>query len=181
MKATFTTHIDLSADIRDRAIAILTQQLADTSDLYSQTKQAHWNVKGMHFIQLHELFHKLADQVEDAVDLIAERVTALGGVALGTIRMASAASRLPEYPVDAIDGRPHVEALTERYAALAKSTRAAIDTAAGFGMPIRPTCSLKSRAKSTRVSGSSKPTSRADRRRQTNNPDPLTQENYAST
>jgi len=129
----FLTKHDLAPDVRGKAITLLNQQLADTTDLYSQTKQAHWNVKGMHFYQLHELFDTLADAVEEYVDVIAERATALGGTALGTVRMSAAASRLPEYPVDAVDGRQHVEALTTGFAALAKTSRAAIDTAASFG------------------------------------------------
>jgi starvation-inducible DNA-binding protein len=129
----FSTKNDLTPDVREKAIALLNQHLADTSDLYSQTKQAHWNVKGMHFFQLHELFDKLAEEVEEYIDLIAERVTALGGTAQGTARMAAEASRLPEYPRDAVGGRQHVEALTARFASLAKTTRAAIDAAAAFG------------------------------------------------
>src|SRR5215813_12659389 len=99
---TFQTKIDLPQDIRQKAIALLNQQLADTLDLFSQIKQAHWNVKGMHFMQLHEFFDTLAEGVEDYVDLLAERVTALGGVALGTARMSAAASHLPEYPLQAV-------------------------------------------------------------------------------
>jgi len=129
---TFATRNDLAPDVRKKAITLLNQQLADTSDLYSQTKQAHWNVKGMHFYQLHELFDTLADAVEEYVDLIAERATALGGTALGTVRMSAATSRLPEYPLDAVDGRQHVEALTARFADLAKTSRAAIDAASSF-------------------------------------------------
>lgn len=132
-RSTFATANDLSADVREKAISLLNQQLADTSDLYSQTKQAHWNVKGMHFYQLHLLFDSLAEEVEGHIDEIAERATALGGIALGTSRMAAAASRLPEYPTSAVNGRQHLEALIARYAAVAKSTRAAIDAAAGFG------------------------------------------------
>lgn len=130
---TFSTKNDLAPNIREKAIALLNQQLADASDLYSQTKQAHWNVKGMQFFQLHELFDKLAEEVEEYIDLIAERATALGGTAQGTVRMAAEASRLPEYPRDAADSRQHVEALTARFAGLAKTTRAAIDAAADFG------------------------------------------------
>lgn len=126
---TFSTSIDLSLKTRDKAIALCNQQLADTFDLYSQTKQAHWNVKGMDFIQLHDLFDKLAADLLAHADTIAERATALGGTALGTARMAAGESRLDEYPLAAIDGHQHVEALTERYASLAKSTRAAIDSA----------------------------------------------------
>ena len=84
MKAkTYNTSIDLPLNIREPMIQLLNQQLADVFDLYSQAKQAHWNVKGAQFFQLHELFDKLADQLQDFVDLIAERATALGGTALG--------------------------------------------------------------------------------------------------
>ena len=130
---TDASRIDLSADVRERSVALLNQQLADTIDLRSQTKQAHWNVKGMQFYQLHELFDKLASDLEEYVDTIAERATALGGAALGTIRMSAEASRLPEYPRDAVAGRHHVEALAARFALLAATTRAAIDDATAAG------------------------------------------------
>lgn len=77
----FTTRIDLPLETREKTISLLNQQLADISDLYSQAKQAHWNVKGAQFYQLHQLFDKLAEELEEFVDLIAERVTALGGMA----------------------------------------------------------------------------------------------------
>ncbi|HUN08530.1 MAG TPA: DNA starvation/stationary phase protection protein Dps [Aggregatilineales bacterium] len=125
---TFKTSIDLPAKTRESVIVLLNQQLADTFDLLSQTKQAHWNVKGMNFIALHKLFDELVDTLEDQVDEIAERVTALGGLAMGTARMAAANSTLPEFPT-VTAGEDVVKALVERYAALAKSTRAAIDTA----------------------------------------------------
>ena len=60
----FATRNDLPAAVREKIIALLNQQLADTFDLYSHTKQAHWNVKGLQFFQLHELFDKLAEEVE---------------------------------------------------------------------------------------------------------------------
>src|SRR5262245_54342657 len=100
----FPTKNDLALDAREMAISPLNQQLADTFDLFGQTKQAHWNVKGMHFYQLHELFDTLAETLEEYTDLIAERATALGGTALGTVRMSATASRLPEYPLDAVEG-----------------------------------------------------------------------------
>lgn len=133
LSKTFATKNDLTPEVREKAIELLNQQLADTTDLYSQTKQAHWNVKGMHFYQFHELFDTLAEAVEEYIDLIAERTTALGGTALGTVRMSAATSRLPEYPLDAVDGKQHVEALTARYASLARTSRTAINAAASFG------------------------------------------------
>ena len=128
-KKTFSTQIDLTAETRRKVIALLNQQLADTFDLFSQTKQAHWNVKGEEFYQLHKLYDDLAAELLAYVDLIAERATALGGAATGTVRMAAAASRLSEYPAGGIDSMPSVDALAKRYAALAASTREAIDTA----------------------------------------------------
>jgi starvation-inducible DNA-binding protein len=126
---TFKTRIDLPADNREKLTSLLNQQLADTFDLYGQAKQAHWNVKGPQFHPLHELFDDLADQLREYVDLIAERATALGGTALGTVRMAAGASRLTEYPLDLGGSMQHVEALAARFAALAATTRSAIKAA----------------------------------------------------
>jgi len=127
-----TTRIDIKPKLRDSMTALLNQQLADTLDLYPQVKQAHWNVKGPHFIMLHELFDKLAEQLEEPVDDIAERITALGGIARGTARDAAARSRLKELGRDFQDLNL-VGELAERYAALAASTRGAIETAAREG------------------------------------------------
>ena len=123
------THNDLSAETREEMITLLNQQLADMSDLYSQTKQAHWNVKGEQFIALHKLFDEFAEALEGYIDEIAERAVQLGGTAKGTNRMSAANSRLEEYPTETMDSMGHVEALIERYAMVAASTRAAIATA----------------------------------------------------
>jgi starvation-inducible DNA-binding protein len=129
----FSTRNDLTREVRVEMISLLNQQLADTFDLYSQTKQAHWNVKGAQFFQLHELFDKLAAEVLGYVDSIAERATALGGLALGTVRMSAANSQLPECDLYVTDSLPIVEAIAERYAALATTTRQAIDSADSGG------------------------------------------------
>ncbi len=125
----FVTHIDIPVETRTKVIALLNQQLIDTLDLYSQVKQAHWNVKGSHFIALHELFDKLAEESEDYIDDIAERSTALGGVAVGTARAVAAKSRLPEISLEGMQWEVAVQALVERYGLLGASTRAAIDAA----------------------------------------------------
>jgi starvation-inducible DNA-binding protein len=123
----YSTRIDLPEDTRTQVVEILNQSLAATLDLKTQVKQAHWNVKGMNFYQLHELFDEIAGELEGYVDMIAERVTALGGVALGTARIAASESILPEYPLDIVDGKDHVTALAERFAPYAKMVRDAID------------------------------------------------------
>lgn len=124
----FPTRNDLPQATRTKVCDLLNPLLAETFDLYRQTKQAHWNVKGRDFIQLHKLFDELAATLEGPIDEIAERITALGGIAKGTVRMAGTNSKLPEYPLDAVEGMQHVRLLSDRYASLAKSMRAAIDT-----------------------------------------------------
>ena len=126
---TFPTRNDIPADKRTKLISLLNQQLADTFDLKSQTKFAHWNVKGPNFIALHKLFDKLAGQLEEHVDEIAERATALGGVAMGTARQAAAMSHTPEFPSGTFKDMAVVTALAERFAAVGKATREAINTA----------------------------------------------------
>jgi starvation-inducible DNA-binding protein len=123
------THNDLATETREEMIKLLNQELADMSDLYSQTKQAHWNVKGEEFIALHKLFDELAEALAGYVDEIAERAVQLGGMAKGTNRMSAANTRLEEYPTAPMDSMGHVQALVERYAMVAASTRAAIDSA----------------------------------------------------
>lgn len=129
------SRIDLEQSAREGLVDLLNRQLADTSDLASQLKQAHWNVKGLHFQQLHELFDAVHGAILPFVDELAERVTTLGGTAMGTVRMAARASTLPEYPADTVAGRAHLEALQARVAAFAGSIRAAIARSEELGDP----------------------------------------------
>lgn len=131
--ALHNTKIDISGDKREKLIAMLNARLADASDLKSQAKQAHWNVKGMSFIALHELFDQIATAVEGHIDLIAERVTTLGGTAMGTVRLAAENSSLSEYPHEITDGAAHVDALSTALADFGKSVRKAIDESADLG------------------------------------------------
>jgi starvation-inducible DNA-binding protein len=128
-RRTFSTRINIADSSRDELVDLLNARLADTFDLYSQVKQAHWNVKGSDFIQLHELYDQIAESVLEYVDTIAERATALGGLATGTARMAAAASTLEEYPVDAVAGMDTVTAIADRLGAYGASIRAAIEVA----------------------------------------------------
>jgi starvation-inducible DNA-binding protein len=123
------TKNDLSKENREKLVELLNARLADATDLKSQAKQAHWNVKGIHFFQLHELFDQVATAAEAHTDLIAERATALGGTALGTIRVAAQNSSLSEYPIEITEGRDHVDALSTALADFGKKVRAGIDEA----------------------------------------------------
>src|SRR6266436_6161021 len=108
----YETENDIPQNRRSELIALMNQRLADAVDLQLQMKQAHWNVKGPHFIGLHELFDQVDEAVESYVDLIAERIVQLGGVAEGTVSVAAARSRLEEYPLRIADGHAHVEAVS---------------------------------------------------------------------
>jgi len=127
------TKIGIAKGKREKLVAVLNQRLADASDLKSQAKQAHWNVKGMNFIALHELFDKVATELDPIVDDIAERVTTLGGTALGTVRTAAQNSSLAEYPLEITDGADHVEALSNALADFGKKVRADIDNTDELG------------------------------------------------
>src|SRR5271167_776620 len=93
------TKNDVAENVRSQIIKLLNSRLADCVDLQSQTKQAHWNVKGANFIALHNLFDEISEAVRDYSDTIAERAVQLGGTAQGTARAVAATSSLAEYPL----------------------------------------------------------------------------------
>jgi starvation-inducible DNA-binding protein len=129
----FKTHNDLPEKVREQVIDLLNQNLADIIDLGLQTKEAHWNVKGPHFIGLHLLFDEVAEELEKLTDTIAERAVALGGVAFGTSQVVAKRSQLAEYPLDISSGKDHVKALSKGLGAFGKSARKSIETAAAAG------------------------------------------------
>lgn len=130
---TYISRIDLSEHLRKQASALLQARLSDALDLEAQAKQAHWNVKGPHFLQLHELFDTVHDAIEEFVDLLAERITTLGHVADGRVATTASASTLYAYPLEAAGGEAHLKALAGSLGAFGKAVRAAIDEAASLG------------------------------------------------
>lgn len=127
------TQNDLGEKTRRAVIELLNQNLASVLDLGLQAKQAHWNVKGPHFIGLHELFDKVAEEVEEFTDEIAERAVELGGVALGTVQVVAKQTKLSGYPLDLVSGKQHVVALSRALAKFGASARAGIDAASKLG------------------------------------------------
>lgn len=123
----YETMNDEPKPARITLIQLMNQRLADAIDLQTQMKQAHWNVKGPSFIGLHKLFDEVDEAVESYVDLIAERIVQLGGVAEGTARVAASRTRLPEYPLDIADGMAHVEAVARALSTFGQAARATID------------------------------------------------------
>jgi len=131
----YETKNSLPAETRAQAVELLNHRLADCIDLQSQTKQAHWNVKGPHFIGLHKLFDEIYEATEEYVDLIAERVVQLGGIAEGTVRVCAARSTLTEYPLVISSGDEHVAALSDVLAQFSGKAREAIDELDDLGDP----------------------------------------------
>jgi starvation-inducible DNA-binding protein len=128
MSNLFRTKNDLPERVRAEIVSLLNQRLADAIDLQSQCKQAHWNVKGDNFIALHELFDKINEDVEDYVDLIAERSVQLGGTAEGTVRMVAKRSLLSEYSAPSASWKHHVEALSHALATFGELARQGIES-----------------------------------------------------
>ena len=131
--ALHATRNDIPEEKRAGIIEALAPRLADAVDLKLQLKQAHWNVKGPNFIALHELFDKVAAEVEGYVDLIGERIVQLGGVADGSARTVAATSALTPYPHGITAGQDHVNGVANALATFAKSVRATIDRATELG------------------------------------------------
>lgn len=123
------TRNSLPEKTRIKIAALLQLRLAESIDLMMQAKQAHWNVKGPNFIALHELFDKIYTEAGVYVDVIAERIVQLGGIAQGTIREAAKTSSLPEYPLDISSGKKHVAELARAIAFYGELIRNAIAVA----------------------------------------------------
>ncbi len=123
------TQNDIPEDVRRTICEILNDRLADCTDLVHQAKQAHWNVKGSSFIALHKLFDEIVEAAREYMDLFAERVVQLGGMAEGTIRVTAKKSLLPEYPLDISSGIDHVKALSAVLAEFGSHVRKSIDNA----------------------------------------------------
>jgi starvation-inducible DNA-binding protein len=123
----YRTKNDLPAAARAEVVRLLNGRLADCIDLQTMCKQAHWNVKGPQFIALHKLFDEINEDVEAYVDLLAERVVQLGGIAEGTARIVAERTTLADYPLTLAAGHDHVAALSDALAQFGRTARIGIE------------------------------------------------------
>jgi len=121
------TKNDLPETTRIEVIGLLNGRLADAIDLQTQCKQAHWNVKGPSFIALHKLFDELYGEVGEYVDLLAERVVQLGGIAEGTVGVVVERTTPPDYPIGLSLEAEHIAALSDALAAFGRVVRIGIE------------------------------------------------------
>ena len=121
------TNNDLKNNAKAVAMEILQARLADSIDLGLVTKQAHWNLKGPQFIGIHLMLDTFRTEQDEWSDMMAERITQLGGTARGTTQEVTRETSLPPYPTDIYAVADHLKALIERYAACANAIRQNID------------------------------------------------------
>ena len=118
----------LTDNARKTSIAELNARLADAVALSAAIKQAHWNVKGRNFIAVHELFDSVFVNLQVHVDMMAERVQQLDGVAVGTVEKVAKDSSLKPYPTDLTKAEDHLRAVCDRLRDYGAKVREAIDT-----------------------------------------------------
>ncbi|QQE79350.1 DNA starvation/stationary phase protection protein Dps [Alicyclobacillus sp. SO9] len=124
------TRISLQSQTKEQMVRILNQHVTDLTDLFVQSKLAHWNVRGAHFISYHKLFDELAGHLTELTDTVAERVTALGGTAGVPVQSIAAQTSVAQWPLDQHQDVDVIKALAERWAVVANSARqAVVDTA----------------------------------------------------
>ncbi len=128
-KAAFPTRVALPESARMRMVEVLNERLADFLDLERQSKQAHWNVKGPRFQQLHLLFDATAVLATKWADDIAERAVQLGGVAEGTVQVIEERTQLTPSPLSADDSDEWVRVVSDAIAACANAARVNIEDA----------------------------------------------------
>lgn len=127
------TQNDIPSNVKSSSIALLNKNLAVLIDLSLATKQAHWNLKGIQFIAVHEMLDGFRDQLDEHTDTIAERAVQLGGTALGTTQVVEKDTILPAYPTDIYAIKDHLNVLIKHYADTANLVRRSVDEAADAG------------------------------------------------
>ena len=118
--------IALSAQARAESAQLLNRILADTMILFALYKKHHWLVAGTTFYQLHLLFDKHADEQLELVDLVAERVQSLGGIAVGDPRHAAELTRIERPPNGSEEVPVMISRLLEAHATIVTAVREAI-------------------------------------------------------
>jgi starvation-inducible DNA-binding protein len=119
--------IALSSEARLESGQILNEILADTMILYALYKKHHWLVAGPTFYQLHLLFDKHAEEQLEIIDVLAERVQSLGGIAVGDPRHAAELTTIDRPPDGAEDVPAMIHRLLDAHETIIEKVRTGID------------------------------------------------------
>ncbi|MFE4518382.1 Dps family protein [Kitasatospora sp. NPDC056783] len=125
--------IALSHDARQYSCQRLNRVLADTQFLYALYKKCHWGMRGPTAYQLHLLFDKHAQEQLALIDVLAERVQSLGGVAVGDPRHAAEFTSVPRPPDGIESSRSMLSRLLDAHEAILADVRDAATRTAGLG------------------------------------------------
>ena len=101
--------------------------LADSVLLYTKTRKFHWNVKGQSFMELHKLFENQYNQLEEAIDEIAERINKLGSPTIGTMKEFLDIGNIKESPGKYPDQVVMLTELLKDHETIIKALRKNID------------------------------------------------------
>ncbi len=96
-------NIGLESDVRQPVVKMLNASLANEAILTQKTRNAHWNVSGVSFFELHILFEAQYKQLNEISDKIAERVRMLGGVTIASFEEFINHARLSEHSTEIPD------------------------------------------------------------------------------
>jgi starvation-inducible DNA-binding protein len=119
--------IALSNEARAESCQLLNEILADSMILYALYKKHHWLVAGPTFYQLHLLFDKHAEEQTEIIDLLAERVQSLGGIAVGDPRHAAELTTIDRAPNGAEDVPAMIHRTLDAHETILEKVRDAID------------------------------------------------------
>ena len=119
--------IALSAEARTESAQLLNAILADSMILYALYKKHHWLVAGPTFYQLHLLFDKHAEEQQELIDLLAERVQSLGGIAVGDPRHAAELTTIERPPNGAEEVPAMIHRLLDAHEIIVEKVRNAIN------------------------------------------------------
>ena len=108
--ARLDTPTDLSSEAVREVSAALNALLADTFALYLKTKNFHWHVSGPHFRDYHLLLDEQAGQLENSIDILAERVRRIGGTTIRSIGHIAKLQRIKDNDKDYV---PAIDMLLE--------------------------------------------------------------------
>ena len=106
---------------------LLNHVLADGNVLYIKLRKFHWNLSGDNFMELHKLFEEQYDAVAEAIDEVAERISTLGGIAIGTTSEFAELSLLIENPGKIPSNQEMIKELVNDHETIVKSLRKFVD------------------------------------------------------
>lgn len=112
---------------RQAVIGILNARLADLYVLYTKARNFHWNVVGPDFAELHKFFEAQYEQMNEAIDEVAERARSIGGNAVATLKEFVSMSNIKEDPKEYPDAKTMLKELLEGHEIVIRALREDVD------------------------------------------------------